>query len=216
MKLIIGLGNPDKSYEKTRHNVGFMVLEELVRTHGSKFKSEHDLFWSASFEVGDQEVVLVKPKTYMNQSGEAVLACLKRFNEVTPRDLLVVVDDVNLPIGKLRLRAKGSAGGHHGLESIIGSIGTKEFPRLRIGVGREGLSGTDLTDYVLGKFDSSEEKAVRNTLVLAGDACLEWVAEGPQAAMSRFNKIWSLLFSYKYGKVFSLLSNFFGKRYFHL
>ena len=187
MKLIFGLGNPGKSYEKTRHNVGFLVIDEIARIEGLKLKTK-DLFLETSFQIGKEKVVLVKPTCFMNQSGEAVCACLERSSELRSEDVLIVLDDVNLSLGRLRFRASGSAGGHHGLESIIGALGTNRFPRLRIGVGRKGLAGQDLTNYVLGKFEESEWLTLKTTLLQVKNACYDWVSKGPQFVMNQYNR----------------------------
>lgn len=187
MKCIVGLGNPGKDYEGTRHNTGFMVLDRLQHESIGSGK-ENKLFWYALLNVQSSEVVLVKPKTFMNLSGQAVLDCFSRFCESKPENLLVVVDDVNLPLGQIRIRSKGSSGGHNGLESIAGSLGTSYFPRLRIGVGKEGLTGQDLTDYVLGKFSKLEREKLDDSLRRAELACRTWAAENITAAMNLFNQ----------------------------
>ena len=188
MKLIIGLGNPGKSYTNTRHNIGFRVIHEIARTQNANDHFEHKLFSDAEFRVGSEEVILVQPKTFMNQSGDAVSALQARYRGLLPTDILVIVDDVNLPLGTIRLRPDGTAGGHNGLQSVIEALHTQNFPRLRIGVGREGLGGQDLTNFVLGKFESSEEKVLKEIIPLASEACLAWVKEGAQVAMTRYNK----------------------------
>ncbi len=188
MKLIIGLGNPGKSYAKTRHNIGFRVLDEIFDQQKIKTETDRKLFSEASFHAGAEKVILARPKTYMNESGEALKALLAHRPELKPRDCLVVVDDVNLPVGKIRLRGDGSAGGHNGLKSLIHVLGSKDFPRLRVGVGRAGVSG-DLTEFVLGKFDLDEEKVLKMIIPLVSEACLTWATLGVQTAMNRFNKI---------------------------
>ena len=188
MKFIIGLGNPGKNYENTRHNAGFRVINEIARIKKMKCDFEHKLFFEGEFKFGNETVILVQPKTFMNQSGDALSALQGRYRGLLPADLLVVIDDVNLPIGSIRLRTDGSAGGHNGLESVISALHTQNFPRLRIGVGREGLSGQDLTDFVLGKFEPSEEEVFKKVIPIACEACLLWVSDGAQATMNRYNK----------------------------
>lgn len=186
MKCIVGLGNPGKTYERTRHNAGFMVLERLIDRVGVRPKRA-STFSYALFEMEKSEIVLLKPSTFMNKSGFALKACMDRFDGLAPREMLVVVDDVHLPLGQIRMRVEGSSGGHHGLESIAEQLGTFDFPRLRIGVGREGLSGTDLTDYVLGAFEPSEEAVLKEMLGRAEKACLDWAEKGSQFVMNRYN-----------------------------
>ena len=188
MKLIIGLGNPGKSYENTRHNVGFRVVNEIARMKSVKCDFEHQLFFEAEFKSGDETVILIQPKTFMNQSGDVISALETRYRGLLPTDLLLVIDDVNLPIGSIRLRTEGSAGGHNGLESVIVALRTQNFPRLRVGIGKTGLGGQDLTDFVLGKFESSEEKVLKEVIPVASEACLLWVSEGAKAAMNHYNK----------------------------
>lgn len=186
MKCIVGLGNPGKEYEQTRHNVGFMVIDSLAR--GSiKSEKSSKLYWHALLKVENFEVVLVKPKTFMNLSGQAVLECFSKFCESKPDNLLVVVDDVNLPLGQIRIRSKGSSGGHNGLESIVSMLGTNDFPRLRIGVGQEGLAGQDLTDFVLGPFAKSEKPSIEKAVDRAAQGCLDWVQKGLVEVMNLYN-----------------------------
>ncbi len=187
MKCIVGLGNPGSDYENTRHNVGFMVIDLLRRGSVSREK-DSKLYWHALLKVENSETVLVKPKTFMNLSGQAVLEVFSEFCEAKPENLLVVVDDVNLPLGQIRIRSKGSSGGHNGLESIIGMLGTSHFPRLRVGIGKEGLAGQDLTDYVLGKFTKLESEKLSDSLRRAEMACKAWTAENIVAAMNLFNQ----------------------------
>ena len=167
MKCIIGLGNPGKSYEKTRHNIGFMVLDaiakELKIDFKSKFKAE-----IAQINHQGKALLLVKPQTYMNLSGESV-RLIKDYYKLNDDDLLVVYDDLDLPVGKLRLREKGSSGGHNGIKSIHQHLGHSEFKRLRIGIDNNKLIPT--ADYVLGKF-SAEESEARETLNLLTFVCI--------------------------------------------
>jgi PTH1 family peptidyl-tRNA hydrolase len=182
VKAIVGLGNPGDEYRGTRHNVGFDVVDEVARRWRSnlkKWKSIADLA-----VVKDRGVVLVKPKTYMNESGRAVNAVMS-FYKIQPADVLVIVDEVQLPLGKLRLRQSGSAGGHNGLKSVIAHVGP-DFPRLRIGVER-GHPDRDLSDRVLSKFPPDERAVVNDAIARAADAVETFVSDGLHAAMNRFN-----------------------------
>ncbi len=173
MKLIVGLGNPGKKYERTRHNVGLLVVDALIDYDRNKLVAGNGPFQINKEPFQNGHVVVMKPTLFMNESGTSVQAALNQFR-VSHEKCLVVVDDVNLPIGKIRFRSKGSAGGHHGLESIIGALGTEDFPRLRIGIGNGDLAGRDLTDFVLGVFSKEEWKLVLPQIDQARDACLEW------------------------------------------
>ncbi len=181
MRLIVGLGNPGREYLETRHNVGFMLLDRLAARERADFRAEKA--WRASVaRTGD--LFLCKPLTFMNLSGEAVRG-LSQFYKIAPADLLVVADDMALPLGKLRLRPGGSAGGHNGLRSIIEHLGTNEFPRLRIGIGaaRPG----EAVGYVLGRFAVAEREEVENALI-AAEAAIAYLREkGLQAAMNACN-----------------------------
>ena len=182
MKAIVGLGNPGRDYAGTRHNIGFDVVDELARRWGVQlrpWKSVADLA-----VVTARGAVLVEPQTFMNLSGDAV-GRIADFYKLTPADVLVVVDEVQLPLGKLRVRRAGSAGGHNGLKSIIQHMGT-EFPRLRIGVGR-GDPKWDLADHVLSRFAREEREEVAIAVQRAANAAELFVDEGLEAVMSRFN-----------------------------
>jgi len=183
-KLVVGLGNPGKEYAGTRHNIGFDVVDRLA------VKRECSLRGRSKFlaEIGEAGgVTLVKPRTFMNRSGMAVAAVVN-WLKLTPQDALVVVDDADLPLGQLRLRLTGGSGGHNGLSSIIESLGSEEFARLRVGIGRREPVGTDITDHVLGKFSAAERTAAREAAeqaVAAVECCLK---EGLTAAMNQFNR----------------------------
>jgi len=182
MKAIVGLGNPGTEYSGTRHNVGFDVVDELARrwkTKLTKWKSVAD-----RAVVKDHDVVLIKPRTYMNDSGRAVGAMMT-FLKILPQDVLVVVDEVQLPLGKLRIRRSGSAGGHNGLKSVIQHVG-HDFPRLRIGVDR-GHPDRDLSDRVLSRFPTHEQPVVDLAVKRAADAAETFLSDGLQVAMNRFN-----------------------------
>jgi PTH1 family peptidyl-tRNA hydrolase len=183
-RLVLGLGNPGAEYETSRHNVGFRVVDELARRQGiASWRRECETLVAAA---GDR-LLLGKPQTYMNRSGYAAL-CLVERRGIDPGDLLVVLDDVNLPLGRLRLRRGGSPGGQRGLESILEELRTDEVPRLRLGVqeGEEPPRGEELVDYVLAPF-AGEGEAVERMVERAADACAAWWAEGVEAAMNRFN-----------------------------
>lgn len=185
MKLIVGLGNPGTRYRYTRHNVGFEVVDKLAgQLQVSLTQEKHGGLYCETRHAG-AKLLLLKPLTFMNRSGSAV-ALAMRNSTMEPGDVLVIADDVNLPLGQVRLRAKGSAGGHNGLKSVIACLGTQEFPRLRIGVGEEEHGG--LTDHVLGKFTPDERPEIEQALNLAMEAALVFVEEGIEMAMNRFNK----------------------------
>jgi PTH1 family peptidyl-tRNA hydrolase len=190
MKIVLGLGNPGPEYERTRHNVGWWVLDHLAdvwRYDG--WKKDHDSRVAAG-SVASQRVRLVKPTTYMNLSGAVLRPYLRRENWKTANDLLVVVDEVALPVGSFRIRARGSAGGHNGLKSIESAVGSQDYARLRIGVGPEDPSRRgDLSDYVLGDFGKREEKVVRDLLPTLTQCIETWLTEGPEVAMNRFNRL---------------------------
>jgi len=186
VKLVVGLGNPGRRYADTRHNIGFAVADELARRAGLVFEHSRVSALTARSGPGASAVLLVKPLTMMNLSGEAV-AGLAQYYKVDLADMLVVADDVNLPLGRLRLRARGSAGGHNGFRSIIGLLGSEEFPRLRIGVGR-GDVRRELADHVLARFDADEAPDVTESVARAADAVECFLAEGIEAAMNRFNR----------------------------
>jgi PTH1 family peptidyl-tRNA hydrolase len=185
LKLLVGLGNPGPRYRGTYHNIGFEVVDEIARRHGARFGGSPAEALAARVRGLADDVWLVKPLTFMNASGRAV-GELQRFYKVAFDELLVVVDDVNLPTGRLRLRGRGSAGGHNGLKSIIGQLGTDAFPRLRVGVGR-GEPGRDLADHVLGRVPEDEREPLREATARAADAAECFVERGLLDAMNRFN-----------------------------
>jgi PTH1 family peptidyl-tRNA hydrolase len=187
MKLIVGLGNPGREYRETRHNVGFLVVEELARRHHltlSLAPSQVPETFMAK-RYGTEPLLIAKPLTFMNRSGDSV-AALTRYFDVDPADVLVVVDEVALPFGRLRARARGSAGGHNGLKSIIDRLGTQEFPRLRLGVGR-GDARRDLADHVLSKFEPGERAELDTFITRAADAAELFAVDGIQTVMNRYN-----------------------------
>jgi len=191
MKIVLGLGNPGPEYERTRHNVGWWVVDHLAdvwRFEGWKKDRDSRL---ASGSVAGQRVRLVKPLTYMNLSGAVLRPYLRRENWDASRDLLVIVDEVALPVGSFRIRARGSAGGHNGLKSIEGAVGSQEYARLRVGVGPEDPTRRrgDLAKYVLDQFGKREEKVVREILPTIAELTATWLAEGAEAAMNKFNRL---------------------------
>ena len=183
MKLIVGLGNPGAKYRGTRHNIGFAVVDELARRGRVEFDSAPVEALVAKVR-GAEPVLLAKPLTFMNASGEAV-GGLARYFKIEPADLLVVVDEAQLPLGKLRARARGSAGGHNGLKSLIAHLGD-QFARLRIGVGR-GEMRRDLADHVLARFDADEAAEVERMTTRAADALEMFVTSGIEAVMNGYN-----------------------------
>jgi PTH1 family peptidyl-tRNA hydrolase len=187
MKLIVGLGNPGREYRDTRHNVGFMVIDELARRHGLSLSMGPSQVPDAlvAKRYGAAPLLVAKPLTFMNRSGDAV-APLARYYGVEPVDLFVVVDEAALPFGKLRARARGSAGGHNGLKSIIERLGTQEFPRLRLGVGR-GDSRRDLADHVLSTFDPGERAELETFIARAADAAEMFAVDGIGTVMNTYN-----------------------------
>ena len=185
MKLIVGLGNPGPQYRDTRHNIGFAVVDVLARRSGLTFGSGPTGALIARVRQPGEGALLAKPLTYMNLSGAAV-ADLSRYFRVAIPDVIIVADDVNLPLGKLRARARGSDGGHHGLRSIIERLGTSEFARLRIGVGR-GDPRRDLADHVLARFDADEQGEVDSAIGRAADAVEMFVTDGIEKVMNQIN-----------------------------
>ncbi|ARI75455.1 aminoacyl-tRNA hydrolase [Halobacillus mangrovi] len=185
MKCIVGLGNPGKKYEQTRHNVGFMVIDELARQNQwslnqTKFRGVY-----TTEHVNGEKVLLLKPQTYMNLSGESLRAFMDYF-DIELDDVLVVYDDLDLPPGKNRLRKKGGHGGHNGIRNIIEQLGTKEFKRLRIGVGRPSVP-MSVIDYVLGTFDKDQQTAVKDSIQHAVKACEAWIDQPFNEVMNEFN-----------------------------
>jgi len=191
MKAIIGLGNPGPKYQGTRHNVGFAVLDELAKRAAVSFDAAPVDALVARWRRGAEDVVLLaKPMTFMNASGEAVGGLLRYF-KIEVADLVVVVDEVHLPLGKLRARARGSAGGHNGLKSVIAHVGD-EFSRLRLGVGRGpeapgGRAQRDLADHVLARFDTDERAEVDRMILRAADAAEMFITSGIAGVMNQFN-----------------------------
>jgi PTH1 family peptidyl-tRNA hydrolase len=184
--LIVGLGNPGREYEKTRHNVGFRAVELLAKQANCKIDRARFRGLTGSCTLAGQKLLLLKPETFMNNSGQAVqLAAM--FYKIPIDRILVFSDDVSLPVGKIRVRAEGSAGGHNGLKSIIAQLGSQDFPRIRVGVGAKPHPDYDLADWVLSSFSPEEEKALAPALDHAASAALELLQNGPQMAASKYN-----------------------------
>lgn len=182
--LVVGLGNPGTKYKLTRHNAGFLVLEQLARLHKIKFDRKVGKVSKGFIKIGERQVLLAKPLTFMNLSGEAVKILLERY--YLPLDRVIIIsDDVALPFGNIRLKPQGSSGGHKGLASIITQVGS-DFPRLRIGVGAPP-PGEEMSEYVLTRFTSVEEKLLPLILAQATQALVTWLEEGIEKAMSAYN-----------------------------
>ena len=186
MKLIVGLGNPGRKYEGTRHNVGFGVIDTLSARYHVEWELAPRGIEALIARQRPDGPVLAKPVTFMNLSGPAVLG-LVQFYKIELPDVLVIVDDINLDLGRLRARASGSAGGHNGLKSVIEALGTREFARLRVGVGR-GDARRDLADHVLARFEPDERPIVAAAVGRSADAAELFVAEGMSPVMNRFNR----------------------------
>jgi PTH1 family peptidyl-tRNA hydrolase len=187
LKLVVGLGNPGKEYELSRHNIGFMVLDELARRSGAEFRK---MFWfpaqKASGRIGDSEIRLVKPTTYMNRSGQAVWQSMKKWR-VDPADTVVVFDDVDLEFGGIRVRGKGSGGSHNGMKSVLEWVQTKAFPRVRVGIGPKPPE-TDMIEFVLGNFPAEESLKLEKVVERAADAVESIFSIGTERTMNAFNQ----------------------------
>ena len=184
--LIVGLGNPGEQYENTRHNVGFLVADELGERGSFPIQRLKFKALTNTAVIGGQGALVMKPTTYMNLSGEAVGEAA-RFYHIPPAQVLVISDDVDLPLGKLRLRTGGSAGGHNGLKSVIQHLGTDQFPRIKIGVGGKPHPDYDMADWVLGKLQGDDKRVMDGAVKRAADAVECFLKDGPQKAMNRFN-----------------------------
>lgn len=185
--LIVGLGNPGEEYAHTRHNAGFRCLEVLAARHGLSFREKRGYARIARGVIAGRSVVLARPYTFMNRSGRSV-AALCRHLKLPPERLLIVHDDLDLPLGTIRLRARGGAAGHKGMLSVIAALGTEDFPRLRLGIGRPADPDTDLVNYVLQPLTPQEEEAWKPALERAADAVECFLREGLEKAMERFNR----------------------------
>ena len=185
MYLIAGLGNPTREYEKTRHNVGFDTIDVLADRINTDVAERKFKGLYGKGMLGGEKVILLKPQTFMNLSGESVRAAAD-FYKIPPDHIIVIYDDISLDVGHLRIRTKGSAGGHNGIKNIIAHMGTQEFPRIKIGVGGKPPR-MDLADYVLSRFPAEERKIMERAFRDAAEAAGVLIAEGPDAAMNRFN-----------------------------
>jgi len=192
MKLIVGLGNPGRGYANNRHNVGFACVNHFARTQGIRFDRKQGKARIGTGEVADSKVVLAKPQTYVNLSGQSVSHLIKRF-DINLNDLIVIHDDLDLPMGKIRIRQGSSSGGHKGIDSIISSLGSQDFTRLRVGIGRpttEGFAETseaDIVAYVLSNFTPDEKQIIVQVIPRVSEAIYCLLAEGLVAAMNRYN-----------------------------
>ncbi len=185
--IIVGLGNPGKKYEKTRHNAGFMVIDYLCQKQGVKLNKIKFKGLSQTVVLGSTSVLLLTPQTYMNLSGESVLEAAQ-FYKIEPSNIIVICDDKELDCGRLRIREKGSSGGQNGLKSIIECIGTQEFPRIRVGIGKKPHPDMDTADFVLSTFLQSEREPMFKAIEHAAEAVVSIVNDGVQKAQEKFNR----------------------------
>ncbi len=186
MKVIVGLGNPGKAYERTRHNVGFRVVDLVAWAEGWPWSGRHGKTLLAEGQINGEKVTLAKPQSYMNESGKPV-ADLARWYKINLADLLIICDDLDLPFARMRLRPRGSSGGHHGLESVIAALGSTEFPRLKVGIGRPAVNPMQTMGYVLKPPRGKEKEMLEEAERLAAAAVRCWLRDGMQAAMNQFN-----------------------------
>jgi peptidyl-tRNA hydrolase, PTH1 family len=190
--LIVGLGNPGPAYSHNRHNVGYWTINRLARLHGIPLKARR-LAALGEGQIGESEVLLVKPRTYVNNSGHAVAAA-RKHTSIQPENTLVIYDELDLPAGRLRLKAKGGTAGHNGLKSIAAALGTTDFPRLRVGIGRPHVDGEPTWDpdvvavWVLSDPTPQETKTLQDAVIRAAEAVAAVLGEGVEAAMNRYNK----------------------------
>jgi len=189
MKLIVGLGNPGRSYARNRHNIGFICLNRFARTQGIKFDRKKGLARIGTGKVADNEVVLARPQTFMNNSGQSLSRLIKKFN-IDLKDLIVIHDDLDLPPAKIRISHGSGSGGHKGINSIIQEIGSQDFIRLRVGIGRPDkpqISEDDIIDYVLSDFTPAEKKVIDKIIPKVSEAILCLLTEGLTPTMNKFN-----------------------------
>jgi PTH1 family peptidyl-tRNA hydrolase len=190
MKLIVGLGNPGKEYSANRHNIGFLCINHLAKLHRISLDKKQGKARTGKGTVAGNEVLLAKPQTYMNASGISVSQLMQKY-KVTPDNLIVIHDDLDLPLGKIRIRKGSSAAGHNGIKSIIASLGTQEFIRIRVGISRPQSEGDLLVecivDYVLGDFTEADKDIIQGTISRVSDAVVCLITEGLTAAMNKFN-----------------------------
>jgi PTH1 family peptidyl-tRNA hydrolase len=186
MKTVLAIGNPDEKYARTRHNIGWMVADAVAAAMDEKFRKDGFEYWSAKGRLGRATVLAVKTWTYVNETGRVIPQLKSRDAELGPDDFIVVCDDLALPVGAIRIRAKGSSGGHNGLKSVESVVG-QEYARMRLGVGGPGAAANP--DYVLGKFGTQDQKIVDETVATAVEALKCWAADGVEKAMTRFNRV---------------------------
>jgi len=192
MKLIVGLGNPGKTYARNRHDIGFRCLNYFARLHSIRFDRRQCQARVGFGEVGEERLLLAKPRTFVNLSGRAVGPLVHKYS-ISLSDLLIIYDDLDLPLGKIRLRRSGGSGGHNGIKSIVSTLGSENFLRIRVGIGRpqvEGLSNADedvIVSYVLGDFTPQEEKLIKPVIAGVAEAIDCFLTQGIEVAMSRFN-----------------------------
>lgn len=185
MKCIIGLGNPGKKYENTRHNIGFMVIDELMRRYQTDLSREKFKGLYTIEHINQEKVLFVAPQTFMNRSGECIRPLLDYYN-IDTDNTLVIYDDLDLPIGKIRLRQQGGHGGHNGIRSLIDQLGTKKFKRIRVGIGRP-VHQMSIVDYVLQRFSSEQRDGVNESIMQSADACEQWLKSDFSQVMNAFN-----------------------------
>ncbi|MEO8665743.1 MAG: aminoacyl-tRNA hydrolase [Ignavibacteria bacterium] len=188
MKLLVGLGNPGTQYELTRHNIGFILLDLFAEKYNIQLKEGSGEWWEGKGRIGDEEVYLMKPVTYMNNSGIAVKEFTEK-KEINTGDVLIIVDDFQIPLGTIRFRKKGSDGGHNGLSSIIYHLNTDEFPRMRIGIGiDDGLAKDEYINFVLGNFDKKEIDVIKKLIPDYNQAIMSFITEGITKTMNSYNR----------------------------
>lgn len=185
MKCIIGLGNPGKKYVATRHNIGFMVIDELAHRHHFQLSKEKFNGLYTIELISGEKVACIQPQTFMNRSGDCIQPFIDYY-KINVENIIVIYDDLDLPVGKIRLRKKGGHGGHNGLRSVIDRLGTNNFKRLRVGIGRP-MDSQPIIDYVLNKFSKDQKEAVQSSINLAADACEKWLKEDFNQVMNLFN-----------------------------
>jgi peptidyl-tRNA hydrolase, PTH1 family len=190
MMLVVGLGNPGKEYSANRHNIGFLCINQFARKQHIVLDKKQNNARTGTGSLAGIEVVLAKPQTYMNLSGQSVHGLLQRYR-LTPEDLIVIHDDLDLPLGKIRIRRGSSAGGHNGIKSIIAFLGTQDFTRIRVGISRPPREGEEkeqsIVDYVLGDFSRDDQPVINDTIGRVGEAVVCLMTEGLTTAMNKFN-----------------------------
>lgn len=184
MKIIVGLGNPGKEYEKTRHNAGFCVIDELAKMCQTKVDQKKFNALIATIRVGNEQVILMKPQTFMNASGEAVIQAIN-FYKINPEDILIIHDDLDIPVGKLRIRTQGSSGGQKGMQSIMNHLHTQELSRVRVGIDKDPF--IPVVDYVLGKVSKEDREAYKDSIQRAAEAAYMFITKPIGEVMNRYN-----------------------------